>query len=141
MPTDSLNKLTIDKTKQNSSGGSKRIRARNSIIAAILIAAIVAVVIFSRNRPVVIELTSVSQFFPTQSFTVLNASGYVVAQRKAAVASKTTGRLEWIGVEEGSRVSGGQIIARLENKDLEAVVGQAEAALQNSRANLDQVKS
>ncbi|MBI5484826.1 MAG: efflux RND transporter periplasmic adaptor subunit [Deltaproteobacteria bacterium] len=141
MPTDSLDKLTINKTRQNSPGGSKRSRVRNSIIAAILIAAIVAVVIFSRNRPVVIELTSVSQFFPTQSFTVLNAGGYVVAQRKAAVASKTTGRLEWIGVEEGSRVKGGQIIARLENKDLEAVVGQAEAALQNSRANLDQVRS
>lgn len=141
MPTDSLNKLTIDKTRQISASGFKRSRVRNSIMAGIVMVVIGAFVLFSRNRPVVVELSSVSQFFPTQSFTVLHASGYVVAQRKAAVASKTTGRLEWIGVEEGSRVTGGQIIARLENKDLEAVVGQAEAALQNSRANLDQVRS
>jgi len=83
----------------------------------------------------------VTQMFPTQSFTLLNASGYVVAQRKASVAAKTTGRLEWLGVEEGSRVTSGQIIARLENKDLEATVHQSEAALQNAGSSLDQARA
>lgn len=141
MTTDSLGKLTIDKTRQTTLKGGNRFKNRTTIIAVVIIAVIVAVILFSRGSSVVIETTGANQFFPTQSFTVLNASGYVVAQRKAAVASKTTGRLEWIGVEEGSRVTGGQIIARLENKDLEAVVRQAEAALQNSRAGLDQVKT
>ena len=36
--------------------------------------------------------------------TLLKASGYVVADRKSAVASKLTGRLVFLGVEEGSRV-------------------------------------
>lgn len=141
MPTDSLDKLTIDKTRQISTKSVRRILASNTIIAAIVIALVVAAVLFSRSRSVVIETTSVSQFFPTQAFTILNSSGYVVAQRKAAVASKITGRLEWIGVEEGSRVAGGQIIARLENRDLEALLRQAEASLQNSKAALDQVKA
>ena len=39
-----------------------------------------------------------------QAATQLNAAGYVVAQRKASVASKATGRLEWLGVAEGSKV-------------------------------------
>jgi multidrug resistance efflux pump len=38
----------------------------------------------------------------------------VVAQRKAAVGSKATGRLEWLGVREGSVVKTGELIARLE---------------------------
>lgn len=141
MPTDSLDKLTIDKTRHLKTSAVGRTGARKALIAVVAIALAASLAFFYRGRSVTIETTSVGQFFPTQSFTILNSSGYVVAQRKAAVASKTTGRLEWIGVEEGSRVSGGQIIARLENRDLEVVVRQGEAALQNSKAILDQVKT
>jgi hypothetical protein len=34
----------------------------------------------------------------------LNATGYVVAQRKAGDRVESDGRLEWLGVAEGSRV-------------------------------------
>lgn len=141
MSSDVLDKLKIDKTRQTSPQAGRRNWLRITVITAAVVAAAIAILLFSRGRPVVIETVSVTQFFPTQSFTLLNSSGYVVAQRKAAVASKTTGRLEWIGVEEGSKVTGGQIIARLENKDIEATVRQAEAALQNSKAVLEQSKA
>jgi RND family efflux transporter MFP subunit len=93
------------------------------------------------GRTVIIETTSVSQVYPTQTFTLLNASGYVVAQRKAAVAAKTTGRLEWLGVEEGSLVRSGQIIARLENRDLKALLQQGEAGVNQSQALLEQARA
>lgn len=141
MPSDVLDKLSIDKTRQTPSRSGRRSWLRGAVAAVVCVAIALALLLYLRGRPVVIETVSVVQFFPTQSFTLLNSSGYVVAQRKAAVASKTTGRLEWIGVEEGSRVSGGQIIARLENKDSEAVLRQAEAVLQNSKAGLDQSKA
>jgi multidrug efflux pump subunit AcrA (membrane-fusion protein) len=51
-----------------------------------------------------VTTTVVARLYPAQAYTVLNASGYVVAQRKAAVSSKSTGRLVFLGVEEGSRV-------------------------------------
>ena len=44
---------------------------------------------------------------------LLNETGYVVAQREAAGASKATGRLEWLVVREGSRVKQGEVLARL----------------------------
>ena len=91
-----------------------------------------------RNAPVEVEIASVTMAYPSQDYTVLNATGYVVAQTKAAVASKATGRLEWLGVEEGSRVSRGQIIARLEDQDVKATRGQAAANLQLAKANLEQ---
>jgi multidrug efflux pump subunit AcrA (membrane-fusion protein) len=57
----------------------------------------------------------VTAISPAQADAVLTASGYVVAQRQAAVASKATGRLEYLGVEEGDQAKAGQIIARLSN--------------------------
>jgi RND family efflux transporter MFP subunit len=84
-----------------------------------------------------VEVVSVSQVYPSQAISQLNASGYVVAQRKAAVASKVTGRLVSLMVEEGSRVKEGQVIARLENEDVLAARDQAEANLKVTRANLE----
>jgi RND family efflux transporter MFP subunit len=138
MSLDSLGKLTIDKTVFQRSARSKK---RWVIIAAALLLVGIAATWSIERRGVVIETATVSQVYPTQTFTLLNASGYVVAQRKAAVASKMTGRLEWIGVQEGSRVSSGQIIARLENRDSDAVVNQGIAAVQNAKANVDQAKA
>ncbi len=140
MSTDKLDSLTIDKSRQFAPRRKNSSRTRVAVILAVVLVIACALFIFT-NRSVTIETTSVSLLYPTQSFTLLNASGYVVAQRKAAVASKTTGRLEWIGVEEGSRVTAGQIIARLENKDLEAAVRQAEAALQNAKAIREQARA
>ena len=140
MAQDSLDKLTIDKSRQTPAATRKGKRTRVIIVLFLLLLA-VAIVLFSRGRAVSIETTIVSQVYPSQSYTLLNASGYVVAQRKAAVASKITGRLEWIGVEEGSRVSSGQVIARLENLDLAASVRQAEASVQIAKASLEQARA
>ena len=141
MSTDSLKALSIDKTRQMAPRGSNITRNRIAVVVVVAVVAVVAAFSIILNRPITIETTAVSLFYPTQSFTLLNSSGYVVAQRKAAVASKMTGRLEWLGVEEGSKVVAGQIIARLENKDLEASVRQAEAVLQNSKAISDQSRA
>ncbi|NVN89458.1 MAG: efflux RND transporter periplasmic adaptor subunit [Desulfuromonadales bacterium] len=140
MPSDALNKLTIDKTQQKPVSGSRR-GMRPAMISCGILILLFALVFVIRGRAVTIETTTATLVYPTQSFTRLNASGYVVAQRRAAVASKITGRLEWLGVEEGSRVSGGQIIARLENRDLAADVRQSEAGLSNARSVLEQARA
>jgi RND family efflux transporter MFP subunit len=88
-----------------------------------------------------VEIVSVQQTYPSQGFTLLNASGYVVAQRKAAVASKATGRLVWLGVEEGSIVRKGEILARIENADVLAGQSQAAANLNSSRSTLEQLQA
>ena len=85
-----------------------------------------------------VETVAVARTFPSQSLAVLNATGYVVAQRKAAVSSKATGRLEWLGVLEGSRVKKGEVIARVESRDVAATVEQAAANVKVAEANLEQ---
>ncbi len=87
-----------------------------------------------------VQLTTVTLSSPSQANAVLTASGYVVAQRKAAVASKATGRLEYLGVVEGDRVRQGQIIARIENADMRAALDQARANLKLNEAELNDAK-
>lgn len=88
-----------------------------------------------------VQVTSVIKIYPAQAVTLLNASGYVVPQRKASVSSKSTGRLSYLGVEEGSRVKKGEIIARLENADLEAVRDRGAANVNAARATLAQAEA
>jgi len=69
------------------------------------------------------------------------ANGYVVARTKAAVSAKIPGRLAMLNVSEGSRVEKGAIIARLDNADYAAAVGQAEATLASAKATLIETQS
>jgi RND family efflux transporter MFP subunit len=82
----------------------------------------------------IIEVTSVSLISPAQVSSSLTASGYVVAQRKASVASKATGRLVYLGYKEGDRVKKGEIIARIESADVEAALAQAKAEYEMAKA-------
>ncbi len=97
------------------------------------------------RSPLEVQSIKASNMFVSRALTVLNASGYVVAQLKAAVSSKATGRIEHLYVEEGKSVKEGEIIAQLENRDLEATVEEskanlrvARAALKNAEAELDE---
>ncbi len=65
----------------------------------------------------------------------LVATGYVVAQIKAAVSSKATGRLIALNVEEGDQVTLSQIIARIENDDIVANLDLYRAYLKQNRAD------
>ena len=61
--------------------------------------------------------------------TVLNASGYVTARRRATVSSKVTGKVVEVNVEEGMAVRQGQVLARLDDSLARAALGLAEAQL------------
>lgn len=66
----------------------------------------------------------------------ITASGTVVPIQTVNLNPKTAGRLQELRVEQGDRVQKGQIIARMETKDLEAERAQALASLQQAEANL-----
>ncbi|HWH02728.1 MAG TPA: efflux RND transporter periplasmic adaptor subunit [Gemmatimonadales bacterium] len=83
-----------------------------------------------------VHLTPAVRISPSQANVLASASGYVVAQRKAAVASKGTGRLVYLGVVEGDRVKEGQVIARIEDADVKAALAQAQANLELGNADL-----
>jgi len=65
----------------------------------------------------------------------LVATGYVVAQVKAAVASKATGRLRILNVEEGDSIKTGGVLAELDNDDIRAELDLARANLKRAQAD------
>jgi len=139
MANEDLSKLKIDKAAGTFQRKQKIPKVLLAAIAAVIVLAIV--ILFVRSRSVGVDTVVVSRVYPSQTFTLLNASGYVVAQRKAAVSSKATGRLEWLGVEEGSKVKKGEVIARLEDRDVLAAQEQTAANLENARSTLVQAQA
>ncbi|MBB3007252.1 efflux RND transporter periplasmic adaptor subunit [Cupriavidus alkaliphilus] len=131
-----LSRLKID--RQAAASGvhirPRRRWLRYAAVAVVLLALAGIAIRLAGPRPV--QTATVTSAYPTQNFTLLNATGYVVPQRKAAVASKAQGRLEWLGVLEGSRVKKDEVIARLESKDVAASFAQAQAQVQVAQANL-----
>ncbi len=131
-----LGRLSIDKTGWQSPRRTSRRRWPWLLAVAVLVgAAVAARLLFPAEREV--RLAVVARVYPTQSMTTLVSSGYVTAQRKASVASKITSRLEWLGVEEGSRVTAGQVLARLESDDARAALDRVHANERAARADID----
>lgn len=135
-----LSKLKIDRSNEKPSGPAPFRRRRwikLGVVVAIVVASAIILYAFLGGRQTV-ETATVARAYPSQNYTLLNATGYVVAQRKAALSSKATGRLEWLGVLEGSRVKKDELVARLENRDVAANLAQAEANVKVAQANLEQ---
>ncbi|HTO90030.1 MAG TPA: efflux RND transporter periplasmic adaptor subunit [Candidatus Sulfotelmatobacter sp.] len=68
----------------------------------------------------------------------ISANGYVVARTKASVSAKISGRLEYLGVAEGSHVKRDEVIARLESGDYAAQLAAASAQVAQVEAQLAQ---
>ncbi|MBA2350372.1 MAG: efflux RND transporter periplasmic adaptor subunit [Burkholderiales bacterium] len=139
---DDLAALKIDRTRKPREFGRRRRLPRWLIVLLIAaLAAIGAWTFFDANKAIEVEAAPVTMFYPSQAATVLNATGFVVAQRKAAVASKATGRLVWLNVVEGSIVKQNEVIARLEEADVGATLEQTRANVKLAEANLEQARA
>ncbi len=131
-----LTALRIDRAEATARGGGPPRWLLVGAPAVLLLVVVALLVARSLGGSLSVHLTPATLVSPAQANVVVIASGYVVAQRKAAVASKGTGRLVYLGVVEGDRVRRGQVIARIEDADVKAQLAQAQANLQLGRADL-----
>jgi RND family efflux transporter MFP subunit len=136
--TSELSALRIDRE----AAGSNRSWLR--LLGAVLLFGVASAAVyyfyFSRGRITADEFETVrptirrSTAAPARP--ILRASGYLVARRKAVVSAKIQGRLAELLVDEGSSVAAGQVIARLDNADLQAQIEVARAGVQQATADL-----
>ena len=94
----------------------------------------------NRVRPIEVEVAAVTERAAGTQASVLNASGYVTARRRATVSSKVTGKLVEVNVEEGMAVREGQVLARLDDSTLRASLALAEAQLAASRRTVPETE-
>jgi HlyD family secretion protein len=90
----------------------------------------------TRERPVEVQVASVTERAPGTQAAVLNASGYVTARRRATISSKITGKVVEVNVEEGMAVKEGQVLARLDDANPRAALAFAEAQAEAARRNI-----
>jgi len=109
------------------------------VLGALLLAGGAAVMLMPRTLDV--QTSTVMTAYPSARFAQLTASGYVVAQRRASVASKATGRVVALLVREGSVLKAGDLIARLDSADVQAAIAAAEAAVAQAQAAQGQARA
>lgn len=99
--------------------------------AVLVLAAIVAIggLLSARNAPIAVSLGSPTVIKAGERNPVATASGYIVARVRATLSSKVLGRVSWLGVQEGSRVKKGEVLARLEAPDMQAARDEVRAQL------------
>jgi HlyD family secretion protein len=137
-----LSSLRIDRAPSGRDA-PRRARRRKIALWSVSVVALAALAITFMDwlKPgIEVQLATASLTSPAQANAVLTASGYVVARRKAAVASKGTGTLVYLGVEEGDVVKKGQVLARLEDSDVVAALRRSRENLRVAEADLKDAK-
>jgi RND family efflux transporter MFP subunit len=138
-----LNQLRIDRSEPP--GRPPRRRRRPWLLIVAGAAAAVAVIgvlawylIAQPDRTPVREATAaaVSQAGAPQGVPLLDASGYVVAQRQATVSSKVPGKVLEVMIQEGQQVVANQVLARLDDSNARAAQDQALAQVGEAEANV-----
>ena len=121
-----LASLRIDHSAR---GGGSRLGAW--IVIALLLAAAAAGGFYWYKREPIVEVKTAAAAVRTgaagSAGSILNASGYVTARRRATVSSKVTGKVLEVFVEEGKAVKKGQVLARLDDSQIRAMLNVAEA--------------
>ena len=137
-PTDDLSALRIE--REPFRRGPGRWVAWLVLLVCIIGAAAAGWWWFSGERPIEVEVTAVTERAAGSRASVLNASGYVTARRRATVSSKVTGKLLEVNVEEGMAVREGQVLARLDDASVRAALGLAEAQLEATRRAVPEIE-
>jgi multidrug efflux pump subunit AcrA (membrane-fusion protein) len=89
-----------------------------AVVAIVAVTAIVSYLLHNRARVVQVTRVMAAQSPAGEdNAVVLNATGYIIAHHQIQVASKVSGKVAWIGVDEGSEVKKGEVLVRLENTE------------------------
>lgn len=98
-----------------------------------------------RAQPIAVETMIVATRAPAPAggggASVLNASGYVVAQLSSTVSSQITGQITEVIVNEGERVEKGQVLARLDDSTQQAAVATAASQITADAANVAKARA
>jgi|SRR5579872_6390059 HlyD family secretion protein len=139
-----LQGLRIDRSARGSNEGDPPPWTRRYIVVGIAVVALLSLSVLgyrliARDTPEV-EVTRAAAENSDVGGVVLSATGYIVAHHTINVNSKVTGRLAWIGVEKGDKVKEGQVLVRLEDEEFRATYEQAQGALDNAKAYLEELE-
>jgi RND family efflux transporter MFP subunit len=133
-----LHQLRIDRSEREETSGGRGKWWLSAGLAAVAIAAAVFLLLARNSAIEVSEATAVSASAASEPAAILQATGYVTAEREATVSAQIQGELAQVYVQEGEHVRQGQVLARLDDNTQRAALDQATAQLSSARAQLRQ---
>lgn len=122
-------------------GGRAARKRRVPIWLAVLIVLAIGFFALRAMRPIEVETGTARSAAEAGPTSLLDASGFVTARRIATVSSKVTGRVLEVLIEEGQRVTEGELMARLDPVDAAAQLELARAQLASSQSQLAEARS
>lgn len=109
------------------------------MVAVVLILTAGGAYHYSTTRGSVIKVATAEQIASGGEKTILNASGYVTPRRRATIASKITGQITDLKVDEGAHVKKGDILARLDDATVKAMMKTLESEVITSEASISEI--
>ena len=138
---DLLNNLKIDRSKETVEDSSS---SRKFIMLglAIFIVGFFSWVFLSDDELKEVTTFTVKslQMSDSSATSILDASGYVVARRRATVSSKMTGKVMKVFIEEGMYVEEGQLLAQLDDSTMIADLNYSESQLNEAKRIFNRTK-
>ena len=133
-----LNNLKIDRSTTPSQDQSRLSKLYLFGIAVILVIFFSWLFLSEEELKEVTTFTVKSLEMSDSSATsILDASGYVVARRRATVSSKMTGKVMKVFIEEGMYVEEGQLLAQLDDSTMLADLNYSESQLNEAKRIYD----
>ena len=112
------------------------------VVVAGLVGTGVGSFLIIRQQAAAPDISSLTVPVESEAVTIrISASGTVQPVQTVNLSPKETGLLAELYVEQGDRVTQGQVIARMESESVEAELAQSEARVAQSRANLSEVRA
>jgi RND family efflux transporter MFP subunit len=132
MPAADLSSLKIHDSARPKSSAGKFLGIFAAVIGALVLLG--GGVLAIRGRKPQVEVTTARAAGGSEQITALNASGYITPRRRATVAAKITGRVTGVFFDEGNNVKEGQLLATLDDSDVQKALSSARADRDSSVA-------
>ncbi|URQ66004.1 efflux RND transporter periplasmic adaptor subunit [SAR86 cluster bacterium] len=129
-----LNNLKIDRSAPPAAGGQQSSKLYLLAISVLIVGLFWWLFLSDDELKEVTTFTVKSLEMSDASATsILDASGYVVARRRATVSSKMTGKVMKVFIEEGMYVEEGQILAQLDDSTMQADLNYSQSQLNEAK--------
>ena len=129
-----LNNLKIDRSVPPAAGGQQSSKLYLLAISVLIVGLFWWLFLSDDELKEVTTFTVKSLEMSDASATsILDASGYVVARRRATVSSKMTGKVMKVFIEEGMYVEEGQILAQLDDSTMQADLNYSQSQLNEAK--------
>lgn len=141
-----LQSLRIDREQKH---GARRGGWGKYLIAAVCVAALVIAVQMRRGaadsgNPSAPASETPAGTTATEELAdgvILTASGYITPRERVSLSPEVIGRVVWVQVDKGEKVTSGQILVKLDDRDYRARERQAEQNLAAARARLAELEA